>query len=64
MNSDPYNSPKKHQIANNPLIIKKTWASAFEQQTRKTDETRPEYQTIEVDTSNAIPNPNKKPRLV
>lgn len=43
MNSDPYNSPKKHQIAQNPLLIKQTWLSAFEQP-RKTDETRPEYQ--------------------
>jgi hypothetical protein len=30
MNNDPFNSPKKHQIAQSPLIIKKTWASAFE----------------------------------
>lgn len=27
--TDPYNSPKKHQIAQNPLLIKKMWASAF-----------------------------------
>jgi hypothetical protein len=41
MNSDPFNSPKKHQIANSPLIIKKTWASAFEK--HKTDETKGGY---------------------
>lgn len=28
--SDPYNSPKKHQIAQNPLLIKIMWQSAFE----------------------------------
>lgn len=46
MNDDPYNSPKKHQIAQSPLIIKKTWRSAFEnvRGEHKTDETRPEYQ--------------------
>jgi len=27
--SDPYNSPKKHQIAQNPLLIKTMWRSAF-----------------------------------
>ena len=27
--TDPYNSPKKHQIAQSPLLIKKMWASAF-----------------------------------
>lgn len=26
---DPYNSPKKHQIALNPILIKSTWRSAF-----------------------------------
>lgn len=30
MNRDPYNSPKKHQIAQSPILIKKTWRSAFE----------------------------------
>lgn len=40
MNDDPYNSPKKHQIAQSPTIIKKTWRSAFE---KKTDEQRPQY---------------------
>lgn len=42
MNSDPYNSPKKHQIAQNPLLIKQTWLSAFEQ-VKKTDEVLGEY---------------------
>jgi len=32
--ADPYNSPKKHQIAQNPLLIKVMWQSAF---TEKTD---------------------------
>lgn len=27
--SDPYNSPKKHQVAQNPLLIKVMWKSAF-----------------------------------
>jgi hypothetical protein len=27
--ADPYNSPKKHQIAQNPLLIKVMWNSAF-----------------------------------
>lgn len=27
--SDQYNSPKKHQIAQNPLLIKVMWRSAF-----------------------------------
>lgn len=27
--NDPYNSPKKHQIAQNPLLIKVMWRSAF-----------------------------------
>ena len=27
--ADPYNSPKKHQIAQNPLLIKVMWQSAF-----------------------------------
>lgn len=27
--SDQYNSPKKHQIAQNPLLIKVMWKSAF-----------------------------------
>jgi len=40
MDRDPYNSPKKHQIAQNPMLIKQTWRSAFE---TKTDETRSEY---------------------
>lgn len=37
MNSDPYNSPKKHQIAQNPLLIKQTWLSAFEQPRKSGD---------------------------
>lgn len=28
--TDPYNSPKKHQIAQNPLLIKVIWRSAFD----------------------------------
>ena len=40
MNADPYNSPKKHQIAQSPIIIKKVWRSTFE---KKTDETPGEY---------------------
>lgn len=28
-NKDPYNSPKKHQIAQNPLLVKSVWKSAF-----------------------------------
>ena len=44
MDRDPYNSPKKHQIALAPLLIKKTWRSAFEkQETKQTNEERPEY---------------------
>ena len=27
--ADPYNSPKKHQIAQKPLLVKQTWPSAF-----------------------------------
>lgn len=26
---DPYNSPKLHQIAQNPLLVKQTWKAAF-----------------------------------
>jgi len=44
MNADPYNSPKKHQIAQNPLLIKRTWLSAFEvKPSVKTDELQGEY---------------------
>jgi hypothetical protein len=44
MNSDPYNSPKKHQIAQNPLLIKQTWLSAFEAKPEKqTDDQPGEY---------------------
>lgn len=35
MNADPYNSPKKHQIAQSPMIIKKVWRSAFENVSNK-----------------------------
>ena len=31
--ADPYNSPKKHQIAQNPLLIKIMWQSAFVEKT-------------------------------
>jgi hypothetical protein len=31
--ADPYNSPKKHQIAQNPLLIKVMWQSAFIEKT-------------------------------
>ncbi len=31
--ADPYNSPKKHQIAQNPLLIKVMWQSAFAEKT-------------------------------
>ena len=27
--NDPYNSPKKHQIAQTPLLVKQTWRGAF-----------------------------------
>jgi len=27
--ADPYNSPKIHQIAQKPLLVKQTWAAAF-----------------------------------
>jgi hypothetical protein len=42
MNRDPYNSPKKHQIAQTPLLIKQTWMSAFEE-IKKTEEVPGEY---------------------
>lgn len=44
MNADPYNSPKKHQIAQNPLLIKQTWRSAFEEKEKnQTNEIPGEY---------------------
>lgn len=61
MNGDPFNSPKKHQIAQSPLIIKKTWRSAFE---KKTDELPPVYNAIPervgVPRPAHIPPPNIK----
>lgn len=30
--SDPYNSPKLHQIAQKPLLVKQTWRGAFHEE--------------------------------
>jgi hypothetical protein len=41
--ADPYNSPKTHQIAQKPLLVKMTWNAAFIKQDKQTES---EYPTL------------------
>lgn len=41
--NDPYNSPKKNQIAQKPLLVKQTWRSAF----ARVEEVKPQVTEIE-----------------
>jgi len=56
--SDPYNSPKAHQIGQKPSLIKITWKGAF---IATEQPARPEYQPAKVIEQVATPNPFKKP---
>jgi hypothetical protein len=52
---DKFNSPKKHQIAQNPLLIKIMWQSAFVKQ-----EEKQLYKPLPEDTNEYVPNPNRR----
>jgi len=56
---DVFNSPKAHQIAQRPIIIKETWPQAFVEVKESPD--RPEYQKfVAPPEEEFVPNPKAK----
>ena len=61
MKSDPFNSPKTHQIAQRPAIVRETWLAAF---TQEVEEDRPEYKPYIHKEKEGVPNPYEKPAIL